>query len=63
MSDEEDWMALADKPIEEIKANAGDKEVVDFVDKPKQETKIETQPRNEENVSSLQSFCLSDPRT
>jgi len=48
MSDEEDWMALADKPIEQIKGNAGETEDVDFVDKPKQETKIESQPRNEE---------------
>lgn len=59
MSDEDDWMALADKPIEQIQVKAQEKEVVEFIDKPKQETKIESQPKNLEKVSSSLCFPLS----
>eukprot|EP00331_Platyophrya_macrostoma_P029131 CAMPEP_0176435136 /NCGR_PEP_ID=MMETSP0127-20121128/17121_1 /TAXON_ID=938130 /ORGANISM="Platyophrya macrostoma, Strain WH" /LENGTH=230 /DNA_ID=CAMNT_0017818063 /DNA_START=77 /DNA_END=769 /DNA_ORIENTATION=- len=51
MSDEEDWMALADKPIDQIKVNkTEEKEAVEFIDKPKQET-IQSQPKNEEHAA------------
>lgn len=51
MSDEDDWMALADKPLDQIKVKTEEKEVVEFIDKPKPEIKIESQPRNEENAA------------
>ena len=51
MSDEDDWMKLADQDVDAIDVKKGNDEEkeVDFIDKPK-ETAAQTKAKNEEKV-------------